>query len=163
MKQKHLTQYLLVIFLSVFCFAYADDSGGDGGDVVDFGDSGIVVVVQEAAEYVYAYVFPDEFTDYYPPFDIPYPEIPNFPDWNWDWGSDPDEADLCESAMEELVELEEQLNDSQNTLDMLDDGNIGISRATNQEVTEIIISVIARNNDLKNKVKDAKQKVRDEC
>jgi len=162
MKQKHLTQYLLLILLSVFCFAYADD------DVVDFGDSGIVVVVQEAAsdgiEYVKSYWFPDEFTDYYPPsFEFPYPFLPNFPGWDWDWGSDPDEADLCISAILELYELNEELIHSQNTLDALYDGNIGISRATNQEVTEILISVIARNNDLRKKVEDAKQRVEDEC
>ncbi|MCA9839170.1 MAG: hypothetical protein KC422_19825 [Trueperaceae bacterium] len=82
------------------------------GETVDFGDSGITVVVEAEGgetndDSGWAYWFPDEFYDYFPPLRINFP-FPSFPGWAGGGGGD-DGKDPCQAAKDKLADLYNQL------------------------------------------------------
>ncbi len=84
------------------------------GEPVDFGDSGIVVVVEaddkegETTDSGWTYWFPDEFFSYIPSL----PKFPDFPLPPWAGGGNGGgEIDPCQDAQAKLDDLYNQLND----------------------------------------------------
>ncbi|MCA9839168.1 MAG: hypothetical protein KC422_19815 [Trueperaceae bacterium] len=98
------------------------------GEPVDFGDSGIVVVVEAEGDDTdsgWTYWFPDEFYDYFPPF-FRAPILGIEPPWDGGGGNPAPEEPDCEDIIEELGELLNQADLLSNIIDGLSNPNAEI-------------------------------------
>lgn len=101
--------------LGLLLLSFGTSTTVNGGDEpVDFGDSGIVVVVEaegesEGIETSLAFWFPDEFLDFYPGFNW-FRGFPGFPGWGDDGnGPDVDPCDVLASQRDLLQQIYDDL------------------------------------------------------
>lgn len=107
---RSLFQKSVVLMIAALTWASA------ASDLVDFGDSGIVVVVEPSKsgkEYGVAYIpwIPDEFYTFYPSL----PAAPGVP-WPVAWDREPPQPDPCQTALDQLSEIESEIVWRQETI-----------------------------------------------
>jgi hypothetical protein len=158
-------KFFYLLALSLICLGLAQ------GDVVDFGDSGIVVVVEEGGDDVgmetgWAYWFPDEFYDFFPPFPT-LPTLPWPPAWGGGGGGDGIDDD-CWDAQNDLLQKYEAISSYENSINEWESSGVmwvGDKKLTadDEEFQEILKNakrVLDRLNDELNELRKA---VQDAC
>ena len=140
--------------------------------LVDFGDSGIVVVVEASdsgKEYGVAYIpaVPDEFYLLYPAL----PAAPAIP-WPAGWGSEPVEPDPCLVAQNHLSEIEREIVWRQETINFAEEegflysgvyGDPTIHYRGSVRYEEIVTQMETEIAELKQAREDAVEAVKEYC
>lgn len=160
--------YLFILLMLALIFPFVSNAQGD---VVDFGDSGIEVVVEadgkgDGIDTGWAYWFPDEFYDYFP-----FPTLPTlpFPGWGGGWGGGDDgDADDCFDAQNELLQIYEAILSYETSIRQAENDGfmwVGDKRveAGSEEYEYILQQMKNRLRQLDKDLNNARKKIEDAC
>ncbi len=163
-------KYISLLIVTVLFLVATHSSNAQ--DVVDFGDSGIEIVVEasgDGMETGWAYWFPDEFYSYMPAF----PRFPvlNLPPWSGGGGGGGDDGDseACNDAMQKVVNLTysialNEATEHEWTTDgqiVKDDGTV--VPAGSQEYNDMMTNLKRKISKLADQLWKARQAAKDAC